>query len=321
MSDPAAWVATLLGTGLLLLLFWDVFATAFHPTGRAGPVSRTQNRLVWRAARGIGWGAGGPRPRILTLAAPLMALGTIVQWAVLLVLGHALLYLPHIDAFHYDTGAFGSAVQEALTYSGIVASTLGLGDVVPPDGPLRYITVTEALGGFGLLTVSVTYVLAVYRELIEARGLARAIDAYLPPPEPDDDAGSGAEALEGRQEELAARLLRVAEAQHQYPILHYFRPSDRRHALPVQVDRLLRLYEVEARSGEAGDTAGGEGLEDPSHRALHRALAGYLEEVHHLFVPGSPGGEGRMERMRWQVDDLLAWLRYPSGPDPEAPWS
>lgn len=317
MSGPGDWGATVVGTVLLLLLAWDVFATTFHPTGRAGPVSRTQYRLVWSAARRLGWGAGGPRPRILMFAAPLMALATIVQWAFLLVIGHTALYLPHMEAFHYGTGAFGSAAQEALVYSGIVASTLGLGDVVPPDGPLRYLTVTEALGGFGLLTVSVSYVLAIYRELIAARGLARAIAAYLPPAEPDESSGPGAEALEGRQEELASRLLQVAEAQHQFPILHYFRPSDLRHALPVQLDRLLRLYELEARSGESGDAAGGEGPVDGSHRSLRRALAMYLEEVHHLFVPGSSGGDGGMERTRRQLDDLLAWLRYPSALDDE----
>ena len=313
MSDPGDWIATLVGAGLLLLLLWDVFTTTFHATGRGGPVSRTQNRLVWGGIRRLGWGAGGPRPRILALAGPLMALGTIVVWALLMVTGHAILYLPHIADFYYGTGVLGSPVQEAFTYSGIVASTLGLGDVVPPDGPLRIITVTEALGGFGLLTVSVSYVLAVYRELIEARGLAGAIDAHLWAGEGDAAAEPGIELLEGCQEELTSRLLQVTEAQHQYPILHYFRPSDLRHALPVQLDRLLRLYEADARRVAAGDASAREGWEDRSHLALRRAMVVYLGEVHRLFVPGEVAEDGPMERMRQQLDDLLSWLHYPPG--------
>ncbi len=312
MSGPGDWIATVVGVGLLLLLAWDVFATTFHATGRGGPVNRTLNRLLWRLARWVGRGADGPRGRILALAGPLMAFSTIVLWAVLLVTGHAILYLLHMTDFHYGTGAFGSAVQEALTYSGIVASTLGLGDVVPPDGPLRFVTVTEALGGFGLLTVSVTYVLAVYRELIEARGLAAEIDAYVPG---EAWEGMGSDVLGGRQAELASRILQVTEAHHQYPILHYFRPSDHRHALPVQLDRLLRLYEAAETPAQAGGATGGGMSEAPTHRALRRAVSLYVEDVHRMFVPGRVGGEGRSERARRQLDDLLAWLRYPSRPD------
>jgi hypothetical protein len=96
-----------------------------------------------------------------------------------LLTGFALVYLPYVAGFHYSAGTAGPPLLEAFYYSGIISSTLGQGDVVARGGWLRALTVLQALASFGSVTVAVTYVLAVYRELVASEALAAVIDARL----------------------------------------------------------------------------------------------------------------------------------------------
>ena len=54
------------------------------------------------------------------------------------------------------TGAIDTSPMSYLYYSGVIFTTLGLGDI-QPVGHLRFITATEALNGFLLLTWSASF--------------------------------------------------------------------------------------------------------------------------------------------------------------------
>lgn len=316
------------GGAVLLVLLVDVFLTAFHAEGRGGPLTRRLNRVLWRALRRLGTtGAGDTRPRILALGGSLHAVATIVTWGLMLILGFALIYYPYVPSFVSSPPAPGPSWVDALYYSGYAATTLGLGDVVATLPALRLLTVLEALNGFAMLTVAVTYVLAVYREAGKMQALASEIAAYF-------DAGVDTIAEYARgdavaqiaawEERIAASLLQTLEAHWQYPVLHYFRPRDDDRSLPLQLGKLISFLESTGTGGEKEDEAGSrrdEGVHArPSRELLERAVDSYLQNMDRQYVPGAVE-DGEDADPRRHQRRLLHHMGYtahepPGEPDP-----
>ena len=312
MSD---WIAPTVGASLLLLLALDVFKTAFHAEGRGGPINRYQNRLIWAAARRFGCAGNRARAGVLSQAGPLMAVITVVVWTVLFVTAFALVYLPFIDVFHYSPGSAGPPPLEALYYSGIMASTLGQGDVVAPYGWLRVATIVQAITGFAAVTVAVTYVLAVYRELVKAQTLAAAIDARLSHRDGDrDEEHDGAVEPDSNDvaewdRTLALRITAVIESHHNYPILHYFRPRERGRSVPYQVARLFSYLRAQEAGPAAGDRTGSASV---SRSALRAALGRYIDVMHDLFVrPDGAGTPDQDDGEAGRLRDIVSMLCHP----------
>lgn len=301
-------IALALGITILLLLFVDVFLTVFHPQGRGGPLTRWQNRSVWRFFRRV-----GPRsPRWLSVAAPTMAVITIVVWVVLLVVAFALVLYPGITSFLVSPGTLRDQWVEALYYSGYTAATLGFGDLVPDEALPRLLAPVEAFLGFAILSASITYLLAVFRELVSMHTLAANISGYF-------DAGTDPTlaTAEGEQRLGFARwadgintsLLGVLQAHFQYPILHYFRPTDESRALPPQLDHLLALRKWMRGSEGARPELG----QDLSLRSLAGSVERYLTTVEEYFVPEAFALEERTDRMdevERAHDRLMRYMRY-----------
>lgn len=241
-----------LGSVLVLLLGLDVFLTVFHPQGHGGPVNRRVSRLIWSAARWAGQrGDGSKRDGLLALGGPIIVLATLLVWVLLLVAGFTLVFYPWIDTFLVSPGTLRSPWAESLYYSAYTAATLGFGDVVANSESLRLITVLEAFGGFALLSASVTYFLAVYRELIAMQSLAANISGLFRAGEMhvvEFTRAEGYEALARWCEQLTDDLSKVLLAHFQYPVLHYFRPQERSRALP----RATGCAPPAAQPGRAG---------------------------------------------------------------------
>lgn len=282
---------------VLALVGVDVFVTVFHPEGHGGPLTRRQNRLVWAS-----WKATATRRsrrnRWLALAGPVLAALTPIVWAGLLVAGYALVYYPWIADFLVSPGALRSEWAEAAYVSGITAATLGTGDVVPDLVPLRLLGVLEAFSGFALLSASLSYILSVYQEHAAKTTLASDLAAHFSAAGVDDDQPWRREAW---LERTAERLLHVAHAHAQYPILHYFRPSDERSSLTLQLRALVE------RATGAGDGS----PRSHAEQVVLGALDEYLAAAHRRFVPGGPGGgdEPPIER---RYERLLCYLGYES---------
>lgn len=106
------------GVLLLVLLFVDVFLTVLHASGRAGPITRRYNRLLWAAFRAVGVRSDGiPRERFLAFGGPVLVATTLLVWVGWLVLGYFLLYLPFISSFLVPPGSLRTPWTEALYYS------------------------------------------------------------------------------------------------------------------------------------------------------------------------------------------------------------
>lgn len=271
---PLSTIPTLVfAAALLALLLADVFLTVFDPRGRGGPLNRVQNRSLWRLMRVL----ARRKPAALSLGAPLLVVLTLCVWVLLLVAAFAIAYYPFIDTFLVSPGSTRGPWVEAIYYSGYTAATLGFGDIVPDLPWLRLLAPIEAFLGFALLSVSVTYLLAVYRELLAMHTLATTLDAWheaglLEQLERDTIAAPTERFLEW----ASVAVLHGLNAHFQYPVLHYFRAEDARRALPLQFDPLVRHA---ARNKAEGVSKG------LSYDAFFEAVERYLTLVETHFIP------------------------------------
>ena len=286
-----------LGLLVLLLLALDVFITVFTPEGHGGPLTRLQARTVWSA-----WKRMAPRPQQkadlwLSLGGPVLAVLAPATWALLLIVGFGLLFHPWIGEFLVSPGALRTRWLETLYYSGFSASTLGVGDVVADPPVLRLLTVVEALCGFALLSASLSYILAIYRENGRKQTLASELALRYELRAPSDT-GPG----QGRDqwlEYVARELLHITNAHAQYPILHFFRPRDPSGSLALQLSPLMPPASSE-RDAESPPLRG--------EALVAGAVDRYLAAAARRFIPDhieAPDDERDSRHVR-----LLRYLGY-----------
>ena len=249
MPTVVAWLITAAGVLVMGVVLRDLFHSLFHPGGQGG-LSRLVLSAVWRIARAV-----GGRRRLSELAGPLGLVAVIGTWALLLLLGGALVYWPHLpEAFSYGIGLEPSErndVVDALYLSLVTMSTLGYGDIVPTAGWLRLSTPLQALIGFALLTVAVSWVLQVYPALNRRRTLARRLGSLhrsrMHEAVPEIDSVMPAVVLE----DLAGRVVQVTVDLTQYAETYYFRDEDPGSALPAVLTYAAVLRSAGQRSPRA----------------------------------------------------------------------
>lgn len=207
---------------LVVLLVWDVFVTVLSGKG-AGPLSSRWYRLVWGGLLIVH--ARRPIHSVLSFAGPFMLIASIVLWYVLLV---AALFLA-LAAFHGSvvnnlTGDPAAGLDLAYFVTS-TTSSLGYGDRVPSGFPWTIASTTATLAGTVILTISLSYVLAVLSAAIERRKLARGIFGLG---ETTREMIETATQSEGRETLNALVLDLVSQIDHQalkllaYPVLKYF---------------------------------------------------------------------------------------------------
>lgn len=245
----------LLGAALALLVQYDIIATVFHPQLESS-LSNRFHRATWRLFR-LGERLMPDRTRChgwLSWGMPLMVAGLIGLWLLLSLLGFALIYYPWIaDPAHFgEDAASGSASINALYFSGVMLTTVGLSDLQPTSGPFRLLAVLESAAGFVAVSLSVAYLLSVYPALSSKRAAAIALDAevageagalpmvrrYL-----GQNHGEWSADLSERLRELSQQLLTITEAHETHPVLYYA------HARRVQHSFLRILVTVQSLVG------------------------------------------------------------------------
>lgn len=232
-------LATVAGVALIAFACRDIFDTLFHPEGKAY-LGRVATRAVWLVMRRL----FGRNPRALALAGPLGMIVVITTWAALLVVGWALVFLPHVDdSFRVAPGVEGGDAVHALNISLVTLTTLGFGDLTPRTEWLRIITPLEALLGFGLLSASVSWLLLVYPVLSRRRSLAYEVSLLR---REEEDTGVSLidldpESAERVLAELTSRLIAVERDLVNFPVTYYFVEADPRFSLAATAPYLLDL--------------------------------------------------------------------------------
>jgi Ion channel len=241
------WLVTGAGALLLLLTLRDIFHTLWHP-GAGGSLSEVIIRVIWRAGRRR---RRRGHPRAVT--GPIALLAVVVTWLVLVVLGGALIYAPHLpEGFVYGPGVEPRApVLDAVYMSAVTVGTLGFGDLVPEATWLRLVVPAQSLIGFALLTAAVSWIVVVFPALTRRRALAvrlslterSAREGLLAEP----DSVLGAVVLE----RLAGEVVQVRVDLAQYAEAYYFRDGPDDSALPTTISIAVDLAAEGQRSPRA----------------------------------------------------------------------
>jgi Ion channel len=152
------------GISLILAGIVDVFFTVLHPDG-FGFLSSRLYKLLFVSMRFLTRPLP-PRFRALglSMAAPLMVPMIITVWIALILTGYAFVYFAGMtsESFNFSNPGLEPSLREDLYLSGTAISTLGFGDVTPAGGLYQTLAVSEALIGFGILTLVVSYVVGLY---------------------------------------------------------------------------------------------------------------------------------------------------------------
>jgi len=307
-------IFTTAGAALLLLVAYDVYATVLHSTARYGPVGEGLNRAVWRVARKVAFGMSRRRRhRLLNAVGPALMPLLIVTYIVLLTLAFALLYVPHVpDSFVLAAGTKSDSVWlNAAYFSGCTLTTLGYGDIVPRTGGLRFLALTEAASGFALISLAITYLLAVNTALERKRTVA--LFMYHQAGEGADAAGYIAhhfvdgrfyglrDALRTSTRDIQALL----ESHVEHPVIHYFHPVEVYRSLPRILFLLLETCSVIRTSLDREESADLRNF--PEVRTLEASARHVLNqlveslELERRMRPRKPlGNEGEDDERRWR---------------------
>lgn len=270
---------TLAGSALLALALRDIFDALFHPEGHAH-LSRLTARLIWRVVAAVTESRGG-----LSVAGPLAVFVVIAVWALLFVLGFAVIYLPHLDGGFGGSptieGGVAARCAEAIAVSLQLLTTLGFADVVPQTHWLRMFAPVEALIGFGLLSASISWLLTAHPVLARRRELA--YEVYLIARTARFDETTFARDVTPLLRDLLPRLVVVERDLVAFPVTFYFAVSDARFALAAALPALERARQrLDGAAGVAPDLKEharvlGEALDDlAATLATHLHLRGDL---------------------------------------------
>jgi hypothetical protein len=272
------WALPAAGLLLVAVVLRDIFHTLIHPAGQ-GTLARLVFGGLWRLSGRL------RRPAApVALVGPLGIVLVIAVWAVLVVVGWALVYWPFLpDGFSYSLGLepeTRSRTLDAAYVSVVTMATLGFGDIVPKDPWLRVAVPLEALVGFALLTAAVSWVLQVYPALARRRVLALRLES-LSRADPagrwvDDGTSTSATVLHG----LAAEVSAVRVDLTQYAETYYFRDPGHVASLPASLPI----------AGDLADRAAAAARADVRHagRTLAAALDDLAERLERDHL--APGG-------------------------------
>ncbi|MFJ6281304.1 potassium channel family protein [Arthrobacter subterraneus] len=222
-------LCTVVGAGLILLMLGDVFHTLLYPYG-SGPVCKTIIRGFWLLSRSV-------RRRASTISAPLAMAAVVGAWAGLAVLGWALIYLPHLpESFVYADGVpqhgdFGEAVYISM----VTLSTVGYGEIVAEQPLLRFVVALEAIGGFGLLTATVSWILQTYPALSRRRALAHHLNLFREAAGPGGVSSLDPQHASGLLESLAKEVASVSIDLLSFHETYFFHEDNQRGSLPATV--------------------------------------------------------------------------------------
>ncbi len=136
----------------------------------------------------------------------------------------------------------------------VTMSTLGFGDIVPASAWLRIVTPLEALFGFALLTVAVSWVLQIYPALTRRRVLAirlsvlRRADVGTALHDPSMTQHPGSVLLPRLLDNLSRDIIQAGVDLREYSETYYFRDVDPNASLAATLTCAVELGRIETTS-------------------------------------------------------------------------
>jgi hypothetical protein len=275
-----------IGLALIGAALHDMFHTLFHPSGRGAMAEFISFRL-WRVWRQL-FTAQHSR---LSLAGPVAFLATVFVWALMIVLGFALIYHPFLG--REFVMAPGLDIRDHQTF--FDGFNVSLGSLISLGGDfntnsrwLRFAMGLEAVAGFVLLTASLSWVLSIYPVLEYRRSAAHRLSLlhYAHGFE-----RVGISAIPERETErlvigLAADLTKIRNDLAQFPITYYFHEDDPQSAWPGALPLAMDIAQ-RANSPDSSETVRLAGI------VLQGAIHDFLSLIAQWFLqmPGEQNQE------------------------------
>jgi len=219
------------GALLVLLVVWEAFETIVYPrrVSRRFRLTRLFYRATWLPWRAIARlvPTVERREAFLSVYGPLSLLALLMLWAVLLVLGFALLHWGGGSQLVAPTGVTGFVSD--LYFSGATLFTLTLGDMSPASRLGRAFTVLEAGTGIGLLAMVIGYLPSLSQAFSRRETHVTSLDARAGSPPSAGElllrhkGPDGEEALAQQLELWERWAAELMETHVSLPVLAYYR--------------------------------------------------------------------------------------------------
>jgi hypothetical protein len=298
----------ILGCLLITAALIDIFLTVLYARAGSGFLAPRVHRLVWAVLRRLGAVSGRKGDRVLSFAGPVALLATVITWFGLLWAGFALIAWPALGTALQATGGRTPADGwTALYYAGYSLTTLGTGDIVPKTATYRILMVIQALVGFSVVTLSLTYFMSVYSALVRRNTLAQTLH-HLAKGTADPAVLLAGLSSSGRLDSarslwanLGTQVLDLLESHHSYPVLHYFRMRDPRYAMARIA---LLVLDPIALARSALDGSHQETVESASASVLWGAGLDLLRDTGGTFLNGEPQ---RADEDEWRRVFAIRW--------------
>ncbi len=225
--------AALVGGFIILAVLWDAFEAIILPrrVRRRFQFSRFFYGYCWRFWSAVMRRIRSPRRRdtYLSYFGPLSLPLLLLTWAIFLILGFALVYMP-LAPLQLGAGGFVDGFAWDLYFSATTLFGLGMGDVEPSTPLLRFITASQAAVGLAFLTLIIGYIPIVYQAFAKREVDVVLLDARAGEP-PTALEFLRRQAMSGNFESGTLEFLKTwekwgsnsIESHISYPLLSYYR--------------------------------------------------------------------------------------------------
>jgi hypothetical protein len=277
-------------TGILLTCIgiFDIFMTIMYYEG-SGFLSNRVQRILWLIIRNTGLLLPLKlRYRLFSFAAPLLISITLVFWISVEIFGFGLIYYNgFVDGRRdFRGGNYHDPMVSGIYLSSITLPTLGFGDITPISWRFQVVTAIEALIGFALMTLSLSYILNIYRVIQQFRVLAAELFHET------SDTGDAMALirhhwnsrlplhLDSYLRHIEYLLLDWYENLHQYPIAYYYFSSRTHLSIPFTFKTLGKVLSAHYFGTPATQVF----ISSPALQSLYNSYCSIVASMLQYFV-------------------------------------
>ncbi|GEK91068.1 potassium channel family protein [Alkalibacterium kapii] len=249
-------IMVVIGLAIVILTIVDIVWTTLWVEGGAGFITDNLSKGTWFVMTKI----SGNNRKILRLTGPLLLIGTLFMWVVLLWFGWFLVFSASPQAIMNTSNPQAISWHNVMYYSGYTLFTLGLGDY-SPGGPYWQL-LTALASGTGMLffTFGASYIISIVGAVVDKRSFSSSISEIGKSSEEIIKAawnGKDFSDIDLLLMNLSDNLSKVAVKHKAYPLLHYYHTSDKEKTMSLTVPTIddalsILAYGIEDRAKPNG---------------------------------------------------------------------